>query len=253
MSYFRDHAVSCLRNGYGIVAVQPRLKRPYGQYPWADHGWTLPTEDWIAEVIHDHPDAGLGVANGRYTVAFDFDTGSEADNKRYLAMASEICGVTPLQRVGQAPKIAALYRAQEPIISTRLPQMDALGLMTQLIAYGVHPETRSPYRWVGEGAPHDTPVSDLPAVSNDQVITLMSEIAREIYGNRFQQFQLDIDRNFLPLVMTSRSFLMKQLWRRLFRGKAYARKQALNTTSQRIPSGCWGLVMSPILDPVEKN
>ncbi len=246
--YFAEFAPACLANGYGIIAVKPGLKAPFDEHDWQHHGWELPTSDWVKEVAAKHPDAGIGIAGGRITVAVDLDTPSVRHNKRYQDMAREICGDTPLRRVGQAPKIALIYRAAEPIISCRLPKIDMLGLCTHIMAYGDHPFTGEPYRWIGEGAPHDTPVADLPAIDNVQAETLMTEIAKDSLGDTFKCFRMENDRNALPIVLSSRTILAKQLFWRFFRGKRVAREKAHIMLRTSTPTGSWGLVLQPETD-----
>ncbi|MEE9453758.1 MAG: bifunctional DNA primase/polymerase [Paracoccaceae bacterium] len=245
INYFEKYSQAVRDNGYGVVPLISGSKAPTADMDWPHHGWQPPDVDWIENYSSKNPDDGIGIVGGRLSFAFDFDTLSKKDNQRFLDLAKEVCGETPLLRVGQTPKIAAVYRAAEPIISIRIPEIDVLGLHSYLVAYGMHPKTHKPYKWVGTGAPHITPLSEVPAVTNAQVETVMSEIAKSVIGSDFIGFKLELDRNFMPLVLSSRTILAKQLLRRIFKGKRYSRSYAANMMRTRVPSGCWGLVLKP--------
>jgi putative DNA primase/helicase len=103
-------------------------------------------------------------------------------------------GSTPLCRIGRAPKMMSLYRAETPHGKMQTPpfcfdenlhdkdawgKVEVLAKGEQLIAYGVHPQTRAPYTWL-DHSPLDTPASDLPVVTLEQVKHYIEEAGRII-------------------------------------------------------------------------
>lgn len=88
-------------------------------------------------------------------------------------------GIAP-KRIGQAPKVALVYLAKEPgrkITSPtwvdpddpagRAQRVEVLGQGNQFIAFGIHPGTKEPYRWVGESLT-DRATWDLPVMDRNE-------------------------------------------------------------------------------------
>ena len=63
----------------------------------------------------------------------------------------------PPMRIGNAPKIALLFRTEEPfktVVSNqyidskgRRAQLEILGNKRQFVAFAIHPDTKKPYKW----------------------------------------------------------------------------------------------------------
>ena len=101
------------------------------------------------------------------------------------ALVRERLGDTPLRRVGQAPKVLLLYRADgQPLRKAMTDvflkddtkaQVEFMASGQQVVGYGIHPATNEPYAWSGE-TPDTVPAADLPAVSQEQVAALLTEV-----------------------------------------------------------------------------
>lgn len=242
---YDKHAICMLRNGYSVVPVLEARKLVDPSIKWRQHCWQPMDEHALIQHYKNNPHHGVGMACGRFTVAIDIDTPCAEMNEKLKNVAFEHFGASPLIRQGQAPKMALIYRAEEPVLSARLPKLDILALSAQLVAFGVHEQTQMPYQWIGGESPITVPVAELPSVNNNKIIEFLSEVADEMFGDRFQEFELAVDDNFLPLFLSSRSLLAKSLLQRLAFGKKRARRKALDKLEERVPTGCWGLVWRP--------
>jgi hypothetical protein len=162
-------------------------KRPVlaGWEAFAEYGAGLPTvgdlADWEARFGHA-PGTGLPMGN---EVAIDLDLLRDpalADHARRIAF--EVFGPTSLVRVGQAPKVALVYRAAEPIDRIHLKTadgsgdgVDVLGDGAQLVAFGIHRDTRGPYHWESASPLTDGPDA-APAITSGQVKAFLAELGR---------------------------------------------------------------------------
>jgi hypothetical protein len=81
-------------------------------------------------------------------------------------LADEILGVTPLVRIGLAPKCIRVYRAGDFIKSRKLHPLEIFCGSGQFVAFGWHAKADRPYIW-----PHESPLtlsvdsSDIPFVT----------------------------------------------------------------------------------------
>ncbi|MEO1197826.1 MAG: bifunctional DNA primase/polymerase [Pseudomonadota bacterium] len=246
--FFSTFAEATANNGYSVIAIIPRKKMPRFELEWRASCWTQTSLEWIRDVVETNPDSGVALACGRYTVAFDIDVDNEATVEILRSTVEDVCGKTPLVRIGNAPRIALFYRPAEPIISIRLPKFDTLGLGTNMTIYGIHPRLEQPYRWVGGAAPHLTKLNDLPAVTNDQCIEVATRVMRKVVGDRFERFNFDTDRNLLARSVTSRSILIRQLVVRVLRGRKHAQASYEKLLWEgKFPPGFWGFLMRPVV------
>ena len=245
-SHFADFARPSLDNGYSVIPLVPHEKRPWPNPEWRDACWTRMTPDAVGEHARMSAGSGVGLACGRYTVAFDLDVDDADVVNRLRDMVERVCGPTPLVRVGRPPRLALVYRSAEPIVSIRIPRVDILGLGAQLAAYGRHPVTGREFQWHGSAAPHCTPIDSLPAVTNIETAAVAAEIFRAVYGDRFERMVFDLDFDLIRLSFSSRSQLMRQWMTTLFRGKKHAREMIVrNVELNEVRPGYWGYVMRP--------
>lgn len=94
-----------------------------------------------------------------------------------------------LKRIGEAPKRLLLYSAKTPGLKITSPwyktmdgmehRVEVLGIGQQFVAYGIHPDTKYPYRWIGDG-PLDIERWQLNVVDRDEVAEWVMNDLRSI-------------------------------------------------------------------------
>jgi hypothetical protein len=154
-------------------------------------GWAslAPSTDNIAGWKR-HPDwSNTGIAT-RNTPAIDIDIIDAAiatmiDNLVFDHFGR---GGVILRRVGRAPKRAIIFQAPEPFAKRlavfdapaadgKLPRIEILASGQQLIAYGIHPDTRRPYLWEPAG-PMQVPATQLPVISAKTADRFLADATR---------------------------------------------------------------------------
>ncbi len=160
-------------NDYRPVPIYNSQKRPMG-----DKWQTLAQTDPPAVVVNDpNPAAlGTGIACGKFA-PLDIDILDQSLVDRLVHFAEIMLGVTPLLRIGRAPKTLLGYRAVVPFRKMHTPEftlpdgsrgkVEVLAQGQQVVADGIHPDTHKPYVWPNR-SPADTPLADLPAITEDQ-------------------------------------------------------------------------------------
>ena len=175
---FADCAPALLRNGYSVLPVRP------GSKVAAVRGWSrfcesAPHSELLTRWCRSLPDHGAALACGRI-VAIDID---EIDEQRACGVADLAAlhlGPTPLQRVGQAPKLVLLYRAAEsPLPTMRFRGLDVLGFGSYVVGFGIHPATQSGYEWPNR-SPMDVPQAELPVITEKRLRTFLRAWGAEI-------------------------------------------------------------------------
>lgn len=170
--------------GWNPVPVSPINKACYLA------GWqTIDTSEFHIEnwdtTNPAHSNTGL-VTNRTY-FGIDADARDKPLADRIVGAAFEHCGPTPFIRVGRAPKTMLVYQKEAPssIITSRYKFLDHDGDGLEILsgskgangawsgavftAFGIHPDTRKPYRWVGEANPLEDTPADAPLVTQAQV------------------------------------------------------------------------------------
>ena len=170
-------------NGYEPIAVA-------GKAP-VEPAWQQgdATVERVAAARAEHSGAlSIGLRTGRLV-------GGDADNIKpeHLSALQDFLDKrltsTPLQRIG-AKGFMNCYRNETPIgrIRVAMPGPDGkavtlfefLGAGRQMVAYGVHPDTREPYFWPGEvvqGDPLQTPLANLPEASPENLRSTATALA----------------------------------------------------------------------------
>lgn len=253
-AYFATYAPMAQANGYSVIGLQPGEKNPLLHTSWQNSCWNRSDMSEIERIAHSNPNAGVGLACGSHVMAFDIDVADENTALAVRQMVEDICGPTPLIRVGQAPKLAMIYRSASPIVPIRLPIFDILGMGCQLVGYGQHPKTGGTYNWIGEGAPHITPLETVPSVSQEKCIAVSEAYMRALFGKRFQRIVFDIDTELASIALSSRSTLLKQLAISFFRGKAAAQTKIRDKIRrQELRAGLWGCIMRAEVEGCDDN
>jgi AAA domain/Primase C terminal 2 (PriCT-2)/Bifunctional DNA primase/polymerase, N-terminal len=122
-------------------------------------------------------DVNTGMRGGRLVIV-DVDVLMPDLADELGGVAASLLGPTPLERVGKAPKRALCYRTATPMPKIKTPTLvmpdgrtalvEVLGQGQQAVGFGIHPETRRPYRWV-DRSPLEVRLADLPEVQEDAV------------------------------------------------------------------------------------
>jgi hypothetical protein len=100
-------------------------------------------------------------------VALDADIVDPEHAAHADKLADDILGVTPLLRIGLAPKCIRIYRAGDRIRSRKLHPLEIFSGSGQFIAFGWHAKARRPYIW-----PHESP---LTVSSDSQAIPVVTQ------------------------------------------------------------------------------
>jgi hypothetical protein len=103
-------------------------------------------------------------------VAIDLDIVDEEHAAITANLADNILGITPLVRIGLAPKQIRVYRTGDFVKSRKLHPLEIFSGSGQFIAYGWHAKAGRPYIW-----PQDSPLSissyshDIPSVTRAKI------------------------------------------------------------------------------------
>jgi hypothetical protein len=177
MNYVKTHGAAVLANGYHPVPIEPGTKATWLN-DWTDYCSAPPPVKLVEAWARNSRGYGVGLACGNI-VGIDIDVMDADVSAKIEKAVTDKFGPT-LRRIGQAPKVLLLYRADRPFpkIGTKkcsLPNdppdskghgVEVLASGTQFVAFHVHPDTGQPYRWEG-GDPTSVPVSDLPTISEE--------------------------------------------------------------------------------------
>jgi putative DNA primase/helicase len=184
---FASHADLLTQNGYLVVPL--------------DHGKKWPTlADWPNYRYKaedkgnpEYANAGIGLITGA-TVAVDNDI----RDKVLAAQVNEHIEKTwaAPQRQGLAPKTVHLLKAHASVfgkrttVKYRLPsdgptdidghKFEILASGQQVVAYGIHPDTKKPYSWIKNGDPQTVPWSALPSITDGQAFDLITRVEKMI-------------------------------------------------------------------------
>jgi hypothetical protein len=208
--------LTLLRNGYWPVPItapnyQHEDVRSPGKQPFFKRWQNVcvaPTEETVegwTTAVRNHPSTGL-LCNR--TPGVDIDVRVPELAKQLVAIARTMLDVTPLERVGMAPKTLLCYRTETPFkkISTEefvLPgddptvpgykwhKVEILAEGQQFVAYGIHPDTLRPYEWL-HGGPDTVPLEDLPVVTDEacrQFVAAAEAILRAAGGRTREEVE----------------------------------------------------------------
>lgn len=164
-------AQAMIDNGFRVVPLKLGEKKPY-------------TSGWVGMVFRPedfNQNNGIGLKTGEGIIAVDIDYYGAEVVEAIVAEFERRFGPT-LRRTGQAPKTALLAYCDvsdkkkvklkpsgfAPMNEKGQPkpeQVEILALGQQLVAYGLHPDTRNPYEWHGKG-PWDKVETGPPSVAH---------------------------------------------------------------------------------------
>jgi Bifunctional DNA primase/polymerase, N-terminal/Primase C terminal 2 (PriCT-2)/Protein of unknown function (DUF3987) len=175
LSYMAALGARLIDAGFPILPIEPGTKRPgiLANGVWRPMpGWTRhcvrPTTLIEHAIWSRWPECSIGIACG-VVVGADIDIVEDVQIAGKVdELARQMLGDTPLVRVGLWPKRLLLYRAVEPFAGIReFYPIEIMARGQQVVAYGRHPETGLPYRWLDD-SPAETHLTALPEVSEAQ-------------------------------------------------------------------------------------
>lgn len=172
-------------NGYVFTPIRRKSKAPLFKN-WTKKDFKNEWEDWVLV----HSDCGVGVLTAT-TPAVDLDIRDEELVGHMSDYVSLMHGEAPT-RVGLDPKRLMVFRLKDSSFPTmksvwyegerdKSPkhEVQILGDGQQFIAYGIHPDTQKPYRWVANGEPIGIDTDALPALSEKDAFEIIAEFDRE--------------------------------------------------------------------------
>jgi hypothetical protein len=118
----------------------------------------------------------------REIVVLDADIIDPAHAAYAAKLADNILGVTPLIRIGLAPKCIRVYRAADLIQSRKLHPIEIFCGSGQFIAYGWHTKAGRAYHWPCSASPLSINANshDIPAVTRAQIDRFTSELFKVV-------------------------------------------------------------------------
>jgi hypothetical protein len=135
---------------------------------WPAAGAVPPTRKRIQQLVKCNFGANVAHVFGPASplVAIDVDITEPAESRRVCLLAWNICGPTPLVRIGNAPKAALFYRKapRKPSPGYAEPRgtpVEVFATSGQMVWFGVHPKTRRPYKWA-KNSPLNCNLEDVP-------------------------------------------------------------------------------------------
>jgi hypothetical protein len=160
-----------IANGYEPVVV-------LGKAPVA-LGWQTGTVTIgrISNERAEHPEAkSTGLRTGTL-IGIDIDVHDAEHVAQFAKLAESLLGNTDFARKGKKGVMLG-YRTDTPTrkitVAASGAKIEILGVGQQFVAYGLHPETQQPYRWIGGDdlesvEPLTCPVGSLPLVTPDRL------------------------------------------------------------------------------------
>jgi hypothetical protein len=148
------------------------------------------TEDRVARETRMYADhANTGLRTGRL-VGIDIDLIDPEQAALIQELTEAVIGVTPLRRRGSKGAMLCYRNTDPPIGKVKLIDrtivqgkrkgktlVEIFGDGGQFIAYGIHPNTKRPYRWLVEGQePLLVPFAALPPVSVELLRQLQADL-----------------------------------------------------------------------------
>jgi len=179
MNYMQDRGLAVLANGYELIPIIAQDKRP------AIGGWLTINATETLVKSWGETGYGIGIRTG-YVVFIDIDIPNLAVD-RVREVCIQTIGSAPI-RIGNPPKMGLLYRS-ETVFGTRISDgykdrdgnrvaIESLAAGRQFVAFGIHPVTGQPYRWIEGVSPTNIRALDLTPINQDQIEALFQAFYR---------------------------------------------------------------------------
>jgi hypothetical protein len=167
-----------IENGWTPIPLGSATKEPAPGVVWGGNATARGTD--FKNIAEWYAPPGMGVRlDGILAIDIDAEDADEAG--RLQALSEELFGKTVV-RIGRDPRRMLFYRVPpDAEIGTwrRHGVMECLtGAGAYAVAFGIHPDTRKPYRWLN-ASPLDLKVNDLPVATARGVELLKLAVAGE--------------------------------------------------------------------------
>jgi putative DNA primase/helicase len=124
-------------------------------------------------------------------VGVDIDVPLAGPAAAIEALARDMLGDTQLKRIGRAPKLLLVLRAERPFDKLQTPELlvpdgtalrvEVLARGQQFVGFGAHPDTGADYHWPGH-SPLDVPAAALPVVDRERCAAFVTQAEAALRG-----------------------------------------------------------------------
>lgn len=140
----------------------------------------------VDEWAQQYSEANVGIRTGQgesAIYAFDLDIYDPDVVLKVEESVIKTFGKT-IKRIGQFPKVMLLYRGKPGASKIQMRWegghgIEILGDGQQFVAYGIHPDTKRPYEWIGDSL-DETDISELPEVDMEKVSDWVNNVAPKL-------------------------------------------------------------------------
>ena len=148
LSRFAQHADALVNNGWRPLPGYADTKRP------SINGWsTYTARQWLPEELKtmiatrgQQEGQVICLAVQREIVAIDLDIEDEGQAKA-IEQFFPILGITPLIRIGRAPRKLLIFRNDGSIRSRKLHPIEIFAGSGEIVGFGYHVKAGRDYQW----------------------------------------------------------------------------------------------------------
>lgn len=176
---YRDIAPRLFENGWRNVIPLTFDKGTRAKWKAVQHQQM--TEKTLEFYIRNYGDAPrVGIVHGPVhgIVSIDVDIEDERASAEVRALMVKHLPEPGMVRIGKPPKFLAMYRGQ--VRSTRRTPIEVFGSSCQIAAFGIHPKTGKPYRWLENVSPLTMRPDELPPITQAQIDAFLNLCATEV-------------------------------------------------------------------------
>jgi len=181
---FPEAYPALLKNGYDLLVTGHGTKEPAKGEPWRNRAALSPTD--CEAISKRHPRGGVGIRAGK-VIAVDLDIKHSTVARLMREFVELFSGFAPT-RIGLPPKALMIYRADTRFSKVTSPvfvspdgnkhKVEILADGQYFLISGIHPDTDSPYRWVTNKNPFNTPLSQLESITAEHAQQIVDEFER---------------------------------------------------------------------------
>ena len=177
LSRFAQHADALVNNGWRPLPGYADTKRP------SINGWsTYNARQWLPEELKtmiatrgQQEGQVICLAVQREIVAIDLDIEDEGQAKA-IEQFFPILGITPLIRIGRAPRKLLIFRNDGSIRSRKLHPIEIFAGSGEIVGFGYHVKAGRDYQWpIKSPLELSTNSSEIPTISNAQLEAFLTQ------------------------------------------------------------------------------